>query len=90
MSISENPIAGKHIEGRNVFPPLFSEYSANSRFVNLFQKEAWENVEQSFVELAKTRSNVEKLQHQLQIRKKEAGLEVSGTVEELHNDTLAV
>lgn len=47
-------------------------------------------MEQSLVELAQTRSNVEKLQHQLETRKKEAELEVSGTAEGLHNDTLAL
>lgn len=53
-------------------------------------QEAWEDVEQSLVELAQTRSNVEKLQHQLETHKKEAELEVSGTAEGLHNDTLAL
>lgn len=47
-------------------------------------------MEQSLVELAQTRSNVEMLQHQLETRKKEAELEVSGTAEGLHNDTLAL
>lgn len=47
-------------------------------------------MEQSLVELAQTRSNVEKLQQQLETCKKEAELEVSGTAEGLHNDTLAL
>ncbi len=55
----------------------------------LFQA-AWEEVEQSLVELAQTRSRVKQLRDQLQARKKEAELEVSGIAEELHNDTLAL
>ncbi|XP_073332839.1 HAUS augmin-like complex subunit 5 [Pagrus major] len=51
---------------------------------------AWKEVEQSLVELAQTRSRVQKLQNQMQARKKEAELEVSVTADELHNDTLAL
>ncbi|XP_051233940.1 HAUS augmin-like complex subunit 5 [Dicentrarchus labrax] len=51
---------------------------------------AWEEVEQSLVELAQTRSRVQQLRNQLQARKKEAELEVSGIAEDLHNDTLAL
>lgn len=42
------------------------------------------------MELAQMRLSVQQLQAQLQARKKEAELEVSGTAEELHNDTLAL
>uniref|UniRef100_UPI0037E8C707 HAUS augmin-like complex subunit 5 n=1 Tax=Semicossyphus pulcher TaxID=241346 RepID=UPI0037E8C707 len=51
---------------------------------------AWEEVEQSLVELAQTRSRVQQLCNQLQARKKEAELEVSGIADDLHNDTLAL
>ncbi|XP_019112345.2 HAUS augmin-like complex subunit 5 [Larimichthys crocea] len=51
---------------------------------------AWEEVEQSLVELAQTRSRVQQLRDQLQARKKEAVLEVSCIADELHNDTLAL
>ncbi|XP_071343918.1 HAUS augmin-like complex subunit 5 [Trachinotus anak] len=50
---------------------------------------AWEEAEQSLVELAQTRARVQQLKNQLQARKKEAQLEVSGIADELHNDTLA-
>lgn len=56
----------------------------------MFFQAAWEEVEQSLVELAQTRSRVQQLQSQLQARKKQAEMEVSATVEELHNDTLAL
>lgn len=56
----------------------------------LLCKAAWKEVEQSLVELAQTRSRVQKLQNQLQARKKEAELEVSVTADELHSDTLAL
>ena len=55
----------------------------------LFQA-AWEEVEQSLVELAQTRARVQQLRNQLQGRKKDAELEVSTTGDELHNDTLAL
>lgn len=55
-----------------------------------FFQAAWEEVEQSLVELTQTRSRVQQLQHQLQELRKEADLEVSGTTEDLHNDTLAL
>ncbi|XP_070764445.1 HAUS augmin-like complex subunit 5 [Enoplosus armatus] len=51
---------------------------------------AWKEVEQSLVELAQTRSKVQQLRNQLQARRKEAELEVSGVADELHNDTLAL
>ncbi|XP_056893182.1 HAUS augmin-like complex subunit 5 [Takifugu flavidus] len=51
---------------------------------------AWEEVEQSLVELSQTRSSVQQLQQQLQMLRKEANLEVSGAIEDLHNDTLAL
>uniref|UniRef100_A0A3B5ATQ6 HAUS augmin like complex subunit 5 n=1 Tax=Stegastes partitus TaxID=144197 RepID=A0A3B5ATQ6_9TELE len=49
---------------------------------------AWEEVEQSLVELAQTRSRVQQLKTQLQARKKEAEQEVSGIGDELHNDSV--
>ncbi|XP_032381055.1 HAUS augmin-like complex subunit 5 [Etheostoma spectabile] len=52
-------------------------------------EDAWEEVEQSLVELARTRSRVQQLQNQLQARKKEVEQEVSGIADELHVDTLA-
>ncbi|CAB1458130.1 unnamed protein product [Pleuronectes platessa] len=53
-------------------------------------QDAWEDVEQSLVELAQTRSRVQQLKNQLQARKKEAELEVSCIADELNNDTLAM
>uniref|UniRef100_A0A8C4HQK9 HAUS augmin-like complex subunit 5 n=1 Tax=Dicentrarchus labrax TaxID=13489 RepID=A0A8C4HQK9_DICLA len=44
---------------------------------------AWEEVEQSLVELAQTRSRVQQLRNQLQARKKEAELEVTALEVEL-------
>lgn len=55
----------------------------------LFQA-AWEEVEQSLVELAQTRSRVQQLKKQMLTRKKEAEQEVSGFADEVHNDTLAL
>ncbi|XP_033821323.1 HAUS augmin-like complex subunit 5 [Periophthalmus magnuspinnatus] len=51
---------------------------------------AWEEVEQSLVELAQTRSRVTTLRNQLLCHKKEAEQEMSGFVEDLHNDSLAM
>ncbi|XP_034561428.1 HAUS augmin-like complex subunit 5 [Notolabrus celidotus] len=51
---------------------------------------AWEEVQQSLVELAQTRSRVQQLCDQLQTRRKEAELEVSDIADELHNDTMAL
>ncbi|XP_041647552.1 HAUS augmin-like complex subunit 5 [Cheilinus undulatus] len=51
---------------------------------------AWEEVQQSLVELAQTRSRVQQLREQLQAQKKEAELEMSGVADALHNDTLAL
>ncbi|XP_039983634.1 HAUS augmin-like complex subunit 5 [Xiphias gladius] len=56
--------------------------------VKTLLQDAWEEVEQSLVELAQTRSRVQQLKNQLQARKKEAEQEVSGIVDELHNETL--
>lgn len=56
----------------------------------MFFQVAWEEVEECWVELAQTRSRVQQLQHQLQAHKKEAELEVSGTAEEPHNDTMGM
>lgn len=60
------------------------------KIAHLFFQAAWEEVEESLVELAQTRSRVQQLRRQLQARNKEAELEVSGTAEERHNDTLAL
>lgn len=60
------------------------------KIAHLFFQAAWEEVEQSLVELAQTRSRVQQLRCQLQARNKEAELEVSGTAKECHNDTLAL
>ncbi|XP_031719860.1 HAUS augmin-like complex subunit 5 [Anarrhichthys ocellatus] len=57
--------------------------------VKTLLEDAWEEVEQSLVELAKTRSRVQQLQNQLQARKKKAEQEVSGITDELH-DALAL
>ncbi|KAM9357762.1 HAUS augmin-like complex subunit 5 [Symphorus nematophorus] len=51
---------------------------------------AWEEVEQSLVQLAQTRTRVQQLRDQLQACKKEAELEVSSIGDEPHNDTLAL
>ncbi|XP_034053961.1 HAUS augmin-like complex subunit 5 [Gymnodraco acuticeps] len=53
-------------------------------------EDAWEEVEQSLVQLALTRSRVQLIQNQLQVRRGEAEQEVSSITEELHNDTLAL
>ncbi|XP_037624764.1 HAUS augmin-like complex subunit 5 [Sebastes umbrosus] len=58
--------------------------------VKTLLEDAWEEVEQSLVELAQTRSRVQQLQNQLQGRKKKAEQEVSGIADELHNDSLAL
>lgn len=70
--------------------PIIIKNFAGIELINLFLQEAWEDVEQSLVELAQMRLSVQQLQTQLQARKKEAELEVSGTAEELHNDTMAL
>ncbi|XP_068175143.1 HAUS augmin-like complex subunit 5 isoform X2 [Antennarius striatus] len=51
---------------------------------------AWEEVKKTLVDLAQTRSRVQPLRQQLQAHKKEAELEVSGTGDELQNDTMSV
>lgn len=51
---------------------------------------AWEEVEQSFVELAQTRARVTPLRKELLSQKKEAEQEMSSFVEELHHDSLAM
>lgn len=50
---------------------------------------AWGEVEQSLVDLAHTRTRVMQLRNQLQIHKKEAEQEISGFLEQLHNESLA-
>lgn len=66
-------------EEENELPPVKSLLEA-----------AWEEVEQSLVELAQTRSRVQQLKTQLQARKKEAELEVSGIGVELQDESLAL
>ncbi|XP_071777918.2 HAUS augmin-like complex subunit 5 [Centroberyx gerrardi] len=56
---------------------------------NLLQS-AWEEVEQSLVELAQTRSRVQQLRNQLQTHKEEAEQEMSVLGDELHTDALAL
>lgn len=51
---------------------------------------AWEEEEQSLVELAQTRSRVQQLRSQLQARRKEADEEVSGLTDELQTDAMAL
>ncbi|KAM9848363.1 HAUS augmin-like complex subunit 5 [Aulostomus maculatus] len=58
--------------------------------VKTLLEDAWQEVEQTFVELAQTRSRVHHLRNQLLARKKEAEQEVSGLADELHNDSLAL
>ncbi|GAA6214073.1 HAUS augmin-like complex subunit 5 [Lates japonicus] len=58
--------------------------------VKTLLQDAWEEVEQSLVELAQTRSRVQQLKNQLQARRKEADQEVSVIADELNNDTLAL
>lgn len=51
---------------------------------------AWQEVEQSIVELAQTRTRVQQLKNQLTACKKEAEQEMSGSADEVHNDTMAL
>ncbi|XP_026160684.1 HAUS augmin-like complex subunit 5 [Mastacembelus armatus] len=51
---------------------------------------AWEEVEQSLVELAQTRYRVQQLKNQLWACKKETEKQVSGIADEVHNDALAL
>ncbi|XP_072295268.1 HAUS augmin-like complex subunit 5 [Eucyclogobius newberryi] len=51
---------------------------------------AWEEVEQSLVELAQTRARVLTLRNQLLSHKKEAEQEMSGFIEDLNNESLAM
>ncbi|XP_013856206.1 HAUS augmin-like complex subunit 5 [Austrofundulus limnaeus] len=58
--------------------------------VNTLLEAAWQEVQQSLVELSRTRFRVQRLKSLLQARKTEAEQEVSGTLEELHNETTAL
>ncbi|KAM4549051.1 HAUS augmin-like complex subunit 5 isoform 2-T2 [Odontesthes bonariensis] len=58
--------------------------------VKTLLEDAWKEVQQSFVELTRTRSRVQQLKKQLQARKEEAEHEVSGCADEFHNDTMAL
>ncbi|KAM6922117.1 HAUS augmin-like complex subunit 5 [Xenentodon cancila] len=51
---------------------------------------AWEDVQKTLVELAQTRSRIQPLKKQLEARKEEVGQEVSGSADELHDDTVAL
>ncbi|MED6231575.1 hypothetical protein ATANTOWER_030327 [Ataeniobius toweri] len=51
---------------------------------------AWEEVQQSLMELSKTRSRVQQLKNLLEARKKEAEQEVSGISDENFNESLAL
>ncbi|XP_065812075.1 HAUS augmin-like complex subunit 5 [Labrus bergylta] len=74
-----NHLLDMSAEDENELPPVKTLLQA-----------AWEEVEQSLVELAQTRSRVQQLRNQLQARRKEAELEVSVIADESHNDTLAL
>ncbi|XP_029005411.1 HAUS augmin-like complex subunit 5 [Betta splendens] len=56
--------------------------------VQVLLQSAWDDIQQSLVELAQTRSRVQKLKNQLLTRKNEAGEEVSGIADDVNNDTL--
>lgn len=58
--------------------------------MHLLFEAAWEEEQQSLVELSQTRSRVQQLKSLLQDRKMEAEQEVSGTSDELQNETLAL
>lgn len=62
----------------------------NPYFVCLLFQAAWQEVQQSLVELSQTRSRVQRLKSLLQARKTEAEQELSGTLDELHNETMAL
>ncbi|XP_060888700.1 HAUS augmin-like complex subunit 5 [Labrus mixtus] len=74
-----NHLLDMSAEDENELPPVKTLLEA-----------AWEEVAQSLVELAQTRSRVQQLRNQLQARRKEAELEVSVIADESHNDTLAL
>lgn len=58
--------------------------------ISYFVQAAWEEVQQSLVDLAQTRLRVQELKQQLMARKKEKELEVSAAADELHSDTSAM
>ncbi|KAM3875650.1 HAUS augmin-like complex subunit 5 [Diretmus argenteus] len=58
--------------------------------VKYLLQSAWEELEQSLMELAQTRARVQQLQIQLQARKREAEREASGLGDELHADALTL
>ncbi|CAL9696213.1 unnamed protein product [Knipowitschia caucasica] len=66
-------------EGAEQLPPVTTLLQA-----------AWEEVEQSLVELAQTRAKVATLKNQLVSHKKKAEQEMSVLVDDLHNDSLAM
>ncbi|XP_059197208.1 HAUS augmin-like complex subunit 5 [Centropristis striata] len=78
-----------HYEGNHLLDMSTEEDNELPPVKSLLQ-DAWEEVEHCLVELAQTRSRVQRLQNQLQARKEEAEQEVSGIADELHNDTMAL
>ncbi|XP_062279466.1 HAUS augmin-like complex subunit 5 [Scomber scombrus] len=58
--------------------------------VKTLLQSAWQEVEQSLVDLAQTRFRVQQLRNQLQARRKGAEHEVSGFADELQSDTIAL
>lgn len=68
---------------------ISAEAADNLPPVKTLLQAAWEEVEQSLVELAQTRARVTPLKNQLLSKKKEAELEMSSFAEDLNNDSLA-
>ncbi|KAM7388231.1 hypothetical protein PAMP_024422 [Pampus punctatissimus] len=69
---------------------ISEEEDAELPSVKALLQAAWQEVEQTLVDLAQTRSRVHQLRNQLQARRKGAEHEVSGFADELHNDTMAL
>lgn len=69
---------------------ILTEAADNLPPVKTLLQAAWEEVEQSLVDLAQTRARVTRLRNQLLSQKKEAEQEMSSFVEDLHNDSLAM
>ncbi|KAF6734866.1 HAUS augmin-like complex subunit 5 [Oryzias melastigma] len=74
-----NQLLDVSLEEDNELPPVKTLIEA-----------AWEEVQQSLVDLAQTRLRVQELKQQLMARKKEKELEVSAAADELHSDTSAM
>lgn len=69
---------------------ISAEAADNLPPVKTLLQAAWEEVEQSLVDLAQTQARVTPLRNQLLSKKKEAELEMSSFVEDLDNDSLAM